>query len=121
MDVIEKSTFSVWKNSDCKDRIRHFNPHSLVIYGMETHVGIQKSCLDLIEDEYDVHLVVDGTSSATKMQRTTAIRRLEQAGVFLWTSESLALELVTGNTDPNFKKILECIKNRDVLPQPFDV
>ena len=120
VNVIEKSTFSIWKDQETQDMIRSFNPSSIIMYGMETHCCIQQSCLDLIEDEYDVHLILDGTSSQTKLQRNTAIRRLEQSGICMWTSDSLALELVTGNNDPRFKKILDCIHKRDVLPQPFD-
>ena len=36
---------------------------SAIVYGVEAHIGVQQSCLDLLEMDYDVHILVDGIAA----------------------------------------------------------
>ncbi len=102
----EKSKFSM-----CTDHVsglvldRYPNAKSAVIFGIEAHVCVQQTALDLIEMGYDVHLALDGISSQRAHDRDAAIRRMEQSGAFLSTSEGILFELLNDSEHPKFKDL----------------
>ena len=67
---------------------------SVVLFGIEAHVCVQQTCLDLLEMGKDVHVVVDCVSSQQGYDREIALRRMENAGAFLTTAQSLAFMLM---------------------------
>ena len=87
-----------------------------VIFGIESHVCVLQTVLDLIDRDYEVHLVTDGISSQRKIDRTTALHRLGQQA-FLTTSESLVFQLVGSADHENFKAISALAK--DKKPEDF--
>ena len=50
-----------------------------------------------------MHILVDGVSSQRTIDRSVALRRMEKAGAFMTTSESLLFELLGDSTNTNFK------------------
>lgn len=66
---------------------------SVVLYGVEAHVCIQHTCLELLERGYEVHVLVDGVSSQYPLARSAAIRRMRDAGAAIETYESVLSEL----------------------------
>ena len=85
-----------------------------VIFGIETHVCVQQTSLELLEHGYDVHLVVDGVSSQRPHDREVAIQRIAQSGAFLTTSESILFELMNDAKHPKFKDLLPLFKEKKV-------
>ena len=49
---------------------------SVLLFGVEAHVCVQQTALDLIEEGYDVHVVLDGTSSQVKYDREVSLERM---------------------------------------------
>ena len=80
---------------------------SAILYGIEAHVCIQQTALDLLDSGVDVHLVTDWCSSSDSHKRDTAIERMIQAGALPTTVESLAFEIMRACTHPEFKNILK--------------
>ncbi|XP_042610106.1 isochorismatase domain-containing protein 1 [Cyprinus carpio] len=83
---------------------------SVVLFGVETHVCIQQTALDLIGKGFEVHIVADATSSRSMMDRMFALERLARAGIIVTTSESVLLQLVADKEHPKFKEIQNIIK-----------
>ncbi|CAL8405731.1 unnamed protein product [Arctogadus glacialis] len=83
---------------------------SVVLFGVETHVCIQQTALDLIGRGYEVHVVADSTSSRSMVDRMFALKRMAQLGVIITTSESVLLQLVADKEHPKFKAIQSIIK-----------
>ncbi len=54
---------------------------SAILYGVEAQVCIRQTALDLLELNYDVHLVIDAVSSMNHHDRNIAIESLRDAGV----------------------------------------
>ena len=50
-------------NEDTIEHIESLKRKSVVLYGVEAHICMKQTCLDLLERNYDVHLVVDACSS----------------------------------------------------------
>ncbi|MCL4141736.1 UNVERIFIED_CONTAM: hypothetical protein GTU68_051717 [Idotea baltica] len=82
---------------------------SVILCGIEAHVCVQNTALDLIEKGIDVHVVVDAVSSRSMTDRMYAFERMKAAGAFLTTSESVVLGLAGGSHHPNFRELQKII------------
>ena len=85
---------------------------SFIIVGLETHVCVQQTCLDLLAKGYNVHLAVDGISSMRAFDRSVALERMRAAGAFTSTAESLVFELLGSADHPQFKQCSGLVKAR---------
>lgn len=87
-------------------------PHltSVLLCGIETQACILCTALDLLERGLDVHVVVDGCSSRSQVDRAVALSRLRQSGAFLTTSESVVLQLLRDSRHPRFRQVQQLIK-----------
>jgi nicotinamidase-related amidase len=83
---------------------------SIVIAGVEAHVCLMQTALELLEAEFDVWVVTDACSSRTERNRDAAFDRLAGAGAELVTTEMVLFEwLRSADADP-FKEIQALIK-----------
>eukprot|EP01113_Clastostelium_recurvatum_P038259 TRINITY_DN5701_c0_g1_i6.p1 TRINITY_DN5701_c0_g1~~TRINITY_DN5701_c0_g1_i6.p1 ORF type:complete len:225 (+),score=40.23 TRINITY_DN5701_c0_g1_i6:48-677(+) len=111
--VFEKNHFSmiVPEVKTALDSYKAKSPiKSVLIAGVETHVCVLQTALDLLEDGYDVHVLCDGVSSQDPFDRKYALKRLEQSGAFLTTSESALFQLLNNSHHPQFKLISNLVK-----------
>ncbi|KAL1500565.1 hypothetical protein AB1Y20_013220 [Prymnesium parvum] len=83
---------------------------SVVLVGLEAHICVQQTTLDLIEMGYGVHLCVDAVSSQTAVDRSVGLHRADRAGAFLTSTESVLFELIKSKDHPQFKTISNTIK-----------
>jgi nicotinamidase-related amidase len=83
---------------------------SIVIAGVEAHVCLLQTALELLEAEFEVWVVTDACGSRTERNRDAAFDRLAGAGAELLTTEMVLFEwLRTAEADP-FKEIQALIK-----------
>ncbi|CAM9295005.1 unnamed protein product [Choristocarpus tenellus] len=87
-------------------------PQDVVLFGIEAHVCIAQTCLDLIEKGFKVHLVCDGISSQKVYDRTVAIQRMLHAGAFLTTAEQVTFQLLESAEHPRFKAVSALVRER---------
>eukprot|EP00298_Acanthocystis_sp_HF-20_P016003 c21348_g1_i1.p1 GENE.c21348_g1_i1~~c21348_g1_i1.p1 ORF type:complete len:189 (+),score=63.73 c21348_g1_i1:57-623(+) len=88
---------------------------TVVIFGLETHVCVQQTALDLIEKGYKVLVVADAVTSRTLFDRKFGLKRMMASGVQVSTSESILMELLKSKDAKEFKQISQLIKeNRPV-------
>jgi len=83
---------------------------SVLIVGIEAHVCVQNTVLDLLESGYDVHVIADGVSSRSQVDRKFALERMRDVGAFITTSECAILSLAGGSHHPSFKQLQAIIK-----------
>ncbi|EDO42007.1 predicted protein [Nematostella vectensis] len=86
------------------------NIKSIVLFGIETQVCILQTTLDLLERNYEVHVLADGCSSRTMVERMYALDRLRDCGAYITTSESVLFMLLGGAKHPNFKEVQALVK-----------
>jgi len=84
--------------------------NSILLCGIETHVCIQQTALDLRNLGYQVFVVADACSSRGHAERKFAFSLLKQAGCWLTTTESAILALAGGSAHPRFKELQAIIK-----------
>jgi hypothetical protein len=76
-----------------------------ILCGVEAHVCIQQTCLDLISQGFKVHVISDAVSSQRETDRATAIACMRQAGAVITSSESLVFQLLGGSKHAAFKSV----------------
>lgn len=112
--VFEKKKFSM-VTEECKNHLAGLNfVKSAIIVGVEAHVCVLQTSLDLIELGYDVHVLADGVSSQSPHHHKYALDRLRQSGVFVTTSESILFQLCGTSEHEHFRSISKLVKDQAV-------
>ncbi|XP_065336292.1 isochorismatase domain-containing protein 1 [Cloeon dipterum] len=76
----------------------------VVLFGIEAHVCVEQTALELLQRGYIVHIVADATTSRTQEDRLLAFDRLKQAGCFISTRESIIFKLLGDKEHPKFNE-----------------
>lgn len=102
------------KFSACIERIREQlvqrQIRSVLVCGIETHVCVLQTCLDLMQAGFVTAVALDAVDSRRPADREAAVLRMTQAGVIPTTVESALLELVHEAGTDRFKAILPLIR-----------
>ena len=109
----DKIAFSSWRDDAIRGRIEALRVDGLdqvVVAGMEAHVCVGQTSLDLIAAGLQVFLVADAVGSRAADVRDVAIRRLERAGAHIVTHEMVAFEWLGRGDTKEFKDLIEVIK-----------
>jgi len=107
---VEKLSFSCCGNGDFMKQLRSFNRNDILVVGIETHVCVYQTAVDLVEFGYNVHLVTDAVSSRTEENKMLGIRCIEKAGAALTSTEMVVFELLRVAEGERFKAISKIIK-----------
>lgn len=107
---IEKLCFSCMGKDDFNERINSLGRKQVVLCGIEAHVCVLQTVLDLLEQGYLVYVPYDGTSSRKEPDYRNALERMEKEGVVIGSIESAIFEVLKTAGTPTFKEILEIIR-----------
>jgi Isochorismatase family len=116
-NIPAKTSFSCCGSSGFSNEWKTNGKQQAILVGMETHVCVAQTALDLRLLGVDVFLAVDAIGSRHEIDETTAIRRLERAGCVPTTVESIAFEWLADSTHPHFKTISKMIVERTNSPR----
>lgn len=108
--VVEKPTFSAWAHSPVRDALRSIDRPQVILAGVETHICILQTALDLRSRDFGVFVVADGVGSRGAFDHEVALDRLRQEGVIVTTVESVLFELCGRCDTPAFRRMIEIIK-----------
>jgi nicotinamidase-related amidase len=78
---------------------------TVVLCGLETHVCIAQTALDLLARGLGVFITVDAVTSRHALDHEVALRRLEGAGAILTTSEAVLFEWCRSAEHPQFQAV----------------
>ncbi|CAJ0927109.1 14671_t:CDS:2 [Entrophospora sp. SA101] len=107
--VAEKTKFSMFV-PEIENALKNHNIKSIVLFGIEAHVCILQTALDLIENNYDIHVLADGVSSMNYPEIEIALNHIQQAGGSVTSSESILFQLLNDSSDQKFKQISSLVK-----------
>lgn len=93
---------------------KHSKVNNIILCGVESHVCVLATCQDYLELGYNVHVVVDCSSSRNNVDRMFAFQRMKQMGCWLTTSESVILSLVGDSRVPQFKSLQKLIHDKSL-------
>ena len=106
----EKLTFSCCGMGSFADSLKSTGRSKVVLVGMETHVCVVQTCIDLLDKGYVVHLVSDAMCSRTKDNYTTALEYMRDAGAVITCTETVLFQLLEKAGTEEFKIISKRIK-----------
>lgn len=107
---IEKNTFSCMANEDFVSRIKELGKENIVVCGIEAHICVQQTVLELMDAGYNVYLVVDCISSRSEEDKLWSITRMGEAGAVITTYEAVLYELLRDSKAEGFKEISAIVK-----------
>jgi nicotinamidase-related amidase len=110
-----KTAFSCCGAAGFLTELRGLGRLNVVLTGMETHVCVSQTALDLLEAGFTVFLPVDALASRFAVDHDTALRRLERAGAIPTTAEAVAFEWVGDSAHPQFKALSRLVIDRSAV------
>jgi nicotinamidase-related amidase len=108
----DKLCFSACVCGEIFERWKNDNRYRVLICGIETHVCILQTALDLAAAGFEPYVAVDAVGARYTVDQETALRRMESAGVILTTTETAMFEWCRTSEAPEFKKISALAKEK---------
>jgi nicotinamidase-related amidase len=105
-----KLAFSACQCGEIFEHWRCGGRYRVLVCGIETHVCIMQTALDLAANGFAPYLAVDAVAARHAGDHATALRRMEMAGVILTTTEMAMLEWCRIAGTPEFKQISTLVK-----------
>jgi nicotinamidase-related amidase len=104
-NVVEKLQFSCFKAQEFEQQLQSLQKKQMVLIGIETHVCVLQTALDLQQAGYEVFVVVDAVSSRFELDYRYGLKRMKQNGVHLITAEMVFFEWIGQAGTPEFKAL----------------
>ena len=109
-EPIDKSSFSAWNNEEYKAALQKSGRKTVILMGIETHICVEQTALDLLENGYTVFVPADCVQSRNPVNKELSLRRMEAAGVVITCAESVLYELLGSSRAVEFKAISAIVK-----------
>lgn len=110
LEPIAKTTFSACKNKEFMQALEKTGRRKILVAGIETHICVYQTAVDLKKHGFDVQVVEDAVSSRTLANKQLGLEKMKAYGV-LGTSVEMALyEMLEKAGTEQFKEILRIIK-----------
>ena len=109
-EIPSKTAFSCLGCEPFAKRLGQLDASKVMVAGIETHVCVQQTVLDLLAGGYHVYVPVDAVGSRFKIDYETGLKRMESAGATLATTESALFEWCQVSGTPTFKKISALVR-----------
>lgn len=111
--VFEKLHFSCWRDPELKKHFIDLHEHErplIIIAGIEAHVCVLQSAVDLYNAGFGVFVVADASSSRESRSAALAFDRLRQVGIQIINTEMALFELMGRAGTPEFKSLSALIR-----------
>jgi nicotinamidase-related amidase len=108
--VLEKMHFSAWSEPTIRDRIGSTKRQQVVIAGVEAHVCVLQTALEMAAAGYRTAVVSDAISSRHPESAAVARDRMAAAGIALVTTEMCLFEWLGSASHPEFKTLSRLIR-----------
>jgi len=109
-EPIDKASFSCAGCEPFNAKLEALNRKQVVLCGIETHVCIYQTAMDLLSRDYQLTAVADAISSRTTQNRQIGLDRLAAEGATLASTEMVLFELLKTAEHPQFRQIAKLVK-----------
>jgi len=109
-EIPSKLTFSC---GGCPEIFRQWEDrgiHKILVCGIEAHVCVQQTVMDLLAGGWRVYVAVDAVGSRFEIDYRTALARMNSAGAVLTTTEAALFEWCEVAGTPEFKQISRLVR-----------
>jgi nicotinamidase-related amidase len=109
-EPVEKNTFSAWGVPGFAQRLQSRGVSEVILCGIEAHVCVAQTCLDLLDAGLRAFVVRDAVSSRTPENRQAGLERMRDAGAIVVSTEMVLFEWLERAGTEEFKQIQRLIK-----------
>ncbi|MHC4950371.1 MAG: hydrolase [Planctomycetota bacterium] len=110
VESINKSTFSCCGDETFMRKVDRLKLQTAILCGIESHVCVFQTAMDLIQHGLYVHVVADATSSRTHENKSIGINRMAKEGAVITSTEMLLFELLHDAKHEKFRELSKLIK-----------
>jgi hypothetical protein len=107
---IPKDSFSCCGNPGFMERFRLMNRDQVLLTGIESHICVYQTGVDLLQRGFEVQVVTDCVSSRTLLNKTLGIERIKQVGGSATSCEMILFELMKAARGEAFRHMVKIIK-----------
>jgi nicotinamidase-related amidase len=118
LEVVEKMELDAMENSHFRERLNKIGCDTFVVCGIETHVCVNQTVLALLAMGKTVHVVADAVGSRHAIDQTVGMRKMENAGALVTSTETVLFELAGRAGTDSFKNIQTMVKSSKMKPGP---
>lgn len=104
-NLVEKITFSCMQDPECSSQLNSKLKKQVIITGMETHVCVLQTAMQLKQQQHEVFIVEEAVSSRYPRDKKLALARMRQVGIQIVSREMVAFEWLQTSASDNFKTI----------------
>jgi nicotinamidase-related amidase len=109
-EYIEKMAFSCCDDNGFMAELKKLNRRFVIVAGIESHVCVLQTVIDLLESDFQPVVVEDCISSRNLNDKLIAVARMRSEGAIITTYESLLFEVLRYSGTPEFKEISKLVK-----------
>ena len=109
-EPMDKSAFSCCGAEQFNINLNGLKRQQILLCGIETHVCIYQTAVDLLRKGFSVDVIADAVSSRTPENKQISINRMAAEGINISCTEMALFELLKTAEDPQFKQIAKLIK-----------
>ncbi|MBN1302231.1 MAG: isochorismatase family protein [Melioribacteraceae bacterium] len=109
-NAVHKMTFSCYGAGNLFQELINKDIKQLVVCGIESHVCVQQTVLDLIANGFQVNVAADAVSSRRNLDHITALTRMNKHGAEVTTTESALFELLDVCGTDEFRSVSKIVK-----------
>ncbi|MCD4700040.1 MAG: hydrolase [Phycisphaerae bacterium] len=109
-EAISKIAFSCCGERRFAEAMEKSGRNQVLLCGIETHVCVYQTAIDLLESGHEVHVVADAVSSRTAANKAIGLAKMKDAGAAVTSVETALFELLKEAEGEKFKAILRIVK-----------
>ncbi len=110
--VFDKTAFSCGACAGMSQQLLSSGRRKWLVCGIEAHVCVQQTALDLLAEGFRVYVAADAIGSRSLHDYEIALRRMESSGATLTTVEAALFEWCQDAKSPQFKQISQLIREK---------
>lgn len=110
VEAVEKIHFSCFEEDSFVKRMDASGRKTVLLTGMESHICVLQTALDLLSAGYNVHVPWDAVCSRNDGNREWALRFMEKAGALITSTETAAFQVLVKAGTPEFKEISSMLR-----------
>jgi len=107
---ISKTSFSCCGHPPFAAQLKALERRQILLTGIETHICVYQTAIDLLAQNYEVEVVADAVSARRAENKQIGLARMQEAGARLTSAEMALFELLQAAEGPKFKEIARLVK-----------
>jgi len=110
LSPVQKMSFSCYGAGNFFTRLQDNKVEQVIVCGIESHVCVQQTVLDLLANNFQVDVAADAVSSRNEIDYKISLDRMKSHGAEITTTESILFEFLVDSDTEEFKEVSKIIK-----------